>query len=205
MADIVFTTRLTEADWDETFGGWRCPPLAVPGAVVEAIYVEGTRIDTKRYEVLPQFAIIRWSSSDRPPRALATIELTEKLTLGTDTDRWKKLAIIFPVIATILAAVISGVATFYSRARVESVIGSVLSVPPPPQPKHDEPIQTAEDNTTSRQAMVIPLGQAVKGVVTSQHRWYKFLVDPGSSVGSLVIHLLIRNVGVRGCMRSTLA
>ncbi len=45
MPNIVFTTRLTEADWDDTLRGWRCPPLAVPGAVVEALYVEGNRID----------------------------------------------------------------------------------------------------------------------------------------------------------------
>jgi hypothetical protein len=51
MSEIVFTARLTEDDWDEAMRGWRCQVLLVPGAIVEAIYVEGDRIDSARYEV----------------------------------------------------------------------------------------------------------------------------------------------------------
>jgi tetratricopeptide (TPR) repeat protein len=40
--------------------------------------------------------------------------LTKQLWLGADTERWKKLAIILPVIATILAASISAVATYFA-------------------------------------------------------------------------------------------
>jgi tetratricopeptide (TPR) repeat protein len=60
VADIVFTTRLTEADWDDALRGWRCPPLAVPGAIVEALFIDGNRIDAAKYEVLLQHA---WQAS----------------------------------------------------------------------------------------------------------------------------------------------
>lgn len=43
MSEIVFTARLTEDDWDEAMRGWRCQVLLVPGAIVEAIYVEGDK------------------------------------------------------------------------------------------------------------------------------------------------------------------
>lgn len=59
VPDIVFTTRLTEADWDDTLRGWRCPPMAVPGAVVDAVYIDGSRTDSGRYEVLKEQAVIR--------------------------------------------------------------------------------------------------------------------------------------------------
>ena len=99
MPSIIFTARLTEADWDDTLRAWRCPPLAVPGAIVEVLYIEGSRIDTARYEVLSAQAVIRWIPPDQPQRAAATIRLTEELTLAAQTDRWKKLAIILPVTA----------------------------------------------------------------------------------------------------------
>jgi hypothetical protein len=37
MANIVFTTRFTEADWDDTLRGWRCSALVVPGAIIKAL------------------------------------------------------------------------------------------------------------------------------------------------------------------------
>ena len=111
MSDIAFSVRLAAADWDDTMSGWRCPALSVPGAKVEDMYVEGTRVDRAKYEVLQNYAIIRWAASDRPARATASIILTRALSLGTETDRWRRLAIVLPVIATIIAAVISGGAT----------------------------------------------------------------------------------------------
>ncbi len=116
MPEIVFTTRLTPDDWDEAMHGWRCQVLNVPGAVVEAMYVEGNRVDTARYEVQTQYTFIRWIASDRPQRAVASIKLTETLSLGKETERWKRLAIVLPVVATVVAAVISGAATYFSRA-----------------------------------------------------------------------------------------
>jgi hypothetical protein len=95
--------------------------LNVPGAEVEDIYVEGTRVDRAKYEVLPNHSIIRWIPGDRPPRATASLKLTKALSLGAETDKWKRLAIILPVIATVLAAVISGSATYLSRGPVTKI------------------------------------------------------------------------------------
>lgn len=115
MPEIVFSIRLTSDDWDEVMHGWRCPALNVPGAVVEAIYVEGSRVDTARYEVLTQNTLIRWVTSDQPPRVVASIKLTEALSLGKETERWKRLAIILPVVATLIAATITAAATYFAK------------------------------------------------------------------------------------------
>lgn len=66
MPEVVFAIRLTNEDWDEVMRGWRCPVLSVPGAIVEAVYVEGNRIDSARYEVLQQNTFLRWIAADHP-------------------------------------------------------------------------------------------------------------------------------------------
>ena len=116
-SEITFTMRLAEGDWDEEMRGWRCPVLNVPGSVVDELYVEGARVDKARYEVLRSISMIRWSSNKKPARIAATIKLTKQLSLGSDTERWKKLAIILPVIATIVAAIISGIATYFAAPK----------------------------------------------------------------------------------------
>jgi hypothetical protein len=115
MPEIVFTTRLTTDDWDGVMHGWRCQVLNVPGAIVEDIYLEGNRVETTRYEVLSQQNFIRWAAPDQPQRVAATIKLTEMLSLDRVTERWRRLAIILPVLATLLAASISAVATYFAR------------------------------------------------------------------------------------------
>ena len=115
MPEVVFAIRLTNEDWDEVMHGWRCPVLSVPGAIVEAVYVEGNRIDSARYEVLAQNTFLRWIAADHPQRVAVSIKLTEALSLGSETERWKRLAILLPVLATIVAAVITAGATYLSR------------------------------------------------------------------------------------------
>ena len=78
--------------------------------------MEGSRVDAARYEVLVQNNYLRWITADQPHRVAVSIKLTETLSLGSETERWKRLAIILPVVATIAAALISGVATYFSRA-----------------------------------------------------------------------------------------
>jgi hypothetical protein len=133
MSDIAFNIRLAEADWEDTMSGWRCPALNVPGAEVEDVYVEGARVDRAKYEVLPTHSIIRWIPGNRPPRATASIKLTKTLSLGAETDKWKRLAIILPVIATIVAAIISGSATYLSRSPVPKAGSGTAQVSSSPQ------------------------------------------------------------------------
>jgi hypothetical protein len=127
MPDIAFNVRLAEADWDDTMSGWRCPALNVPGAKVESIYVEGTRVDSAKYEVLQSYAIIRWAAGDRPTRATASIILTSALSLETETDRWRRLAIVLPVIATIIAALISGGATYLAKKNPTATVSAATT------------------------------------------------------------------------------
>ena len=202
VPSIVFTTRLTEADWDDTLRGWRCPPLAVPGAIVEALYVEGNRIDSARYEVLQERSLIRWTPSDQPQRVAATIRLTEDLTLGTETDRWKKLAIILPVVATVVSAVISGGTTYLSKAAPEvrppsrSAATPIISpVSPAPAPR-DGASAEATDNTHISRARTLAFGQVGTGIATqlSQH-WFRFVVD---GIAPKLVHVVVRNPAFAG-------
>jgi hypothetical protein len=146
MQDIVFTVRVTEADWDDTMRGWRCPALSVPGAVVDAIYLEGNRADTARYEVLPAQGFVRWILPDQPQRAAIVIKLTQELTLGSETDRWKRRAVILPVLATVAAALISGAATYLSRAPTVRTAGVEEPAATHQPPKQSE--ASAEANST---------------------------------------------------------
>jgi hypothetical protein len=184
VADIVFTTRLTEADWDDVLRGWRCPPLAVPGAVIETLYVDGNRIDTKQYEVLSQHSLIRWILPNKPERAVASVKLTEELTLGRDTDRWRKLAIILPVVATIVSAAITATAAYFSKERPGGT-ASLTQGPPP-----SEPLKLPNlDNTTVKNATSITPGQTASGVTAlGQMRWFKFSVPAQgpTSIGVLL-------------------
>jgi hypothetical protein len=74
-SEITFTTRLSDGDWDEEMRGWRCPVLNVPGSVVEDLYVDGTRVDKAKYEILHSYSMIRWSSNKKPERVAATIKV----------------------------------------------------------------------------------------------------------------------------------
>ena len=169
MPNIVFTTRLTEADWDDTLRGWRCPPLAVPGAVVEALYVEGNRVDSAKFEVLKEHAVIRWTPADQPQRVAASVSLTEDLTLGTETDRWKKLAIVLPVVATIASATIGALATYFSKIGDQAPITQAGHPPPPISASVSPP----SNNTSPGKALDVALGQPVRGS-TDEVRWFKF-------------------------------
>lgn len=130
----MFTTRLTADDWDEAMHGWRCQVLTVPGAVVQALYVEGNQIDCGRYQVLSDLTFIRWMAPDQPERIAASIKLTEALSLGKDTEKWKRLAIILPVAATIIAASLTSAATYLSRS-----LDTPTPSPPPIEKSKDPP------------------------------------------------------------------
>jgi hypothetical protein len=208
---IVFTTRLTEADWDDTLRGWRCPPLGVPGAVVEALYVDGDRVDSVKYEVLTQNTLIRWTQPVQPQRATASVKLTEELTLGAETDRWKKLAIVFPVIGVLGGALITGTFNYFSRpddhsktiaaGQLESPHVTTSTSPATPSPNSTAanisaaaipPAPTTINDSVTR-AKQLSLGQTEECRALPDFRWYKFRPDQPS----VSVHILIRNVNVK--------
>ena len=200
VQNIVFTTRLTEADWDDTVRGWRCPPLAVPGAIVEALYVEGNRIDSARYEVLQEQSLIRWMPADQPQRVATTIRLTEILTLGTETDRWKKLAIVLPVIATILSAAIAGGTAYLSKAATEGrsssrPAASASNVSRAPASQDGSPAEDF-DNTHISKARTLAFGQAGAGITSRSYRqWFSFVLG---SPAPKTVHVITRNLTSSG-------
>jgi hypothetical protein len=185
MSEIVFTARLTEDDWDEAMRGWRCQVLLVPGAIVEAIYVEGDRIDSARYEVLTQHAFIRWIAPNKPQRVAAFIKLTETLSLDKETERWKRLAIILPVVATVIAASISGAATYFSRS--PAVRSSAASAPM-------QALSSAMGAAGSSSSSLQDFLARHRGLLWRVHRYRtlsrtRTLTSPKLSGSSLVAHI----------------
>lgn len=122
--DIVFTVTVTEEDWDLRLRGWRCPALKIPGATVESVFVSGDHVDSSQYEVKYDLDIIRWALPKHPPQATIQVKLTKKLYTEDLSLKWKKLAIIFPLVATIFATSITGFLSYRANRRAASTDNS---------------------------------------------------------------------------------
>jgi hypothetical protein len=107
MADDAFIVRLDKSDWNPGIGGWRCPALKIPGATISKVYVTGKPIDASFYQVTSD-EIIRWIPDNPPPQISVLISLTKSLSLQSETDFWKKLTVVVPIIT----ALISGIVTY---------------------------------------------------------------------------------------------
>jgi hypothetical protein len=213
MTSIVFTTRLTEADWDDMMRGWRCPALGIPGAAVDALFVDGERIDKVKFEVLAQNQVIRWIVDDRPPRATLSIALLEELALERDAARWKKLAIVLPVAATVLAAVITATipillkpsdprplpAALHSRSSGEetgqpaSPDKSAGQHQPNGSVQPSGPIEL-EGGTSMERAAELTLGQPIRGYA-GDLRWYRFTIKDAGAPQVRITVTNLRDIG----------
>lgn len=107
----TYTARLTQADYEESVGGWRCPVLMLPGVKVRALYVNSRQVDESSYAI--KAGHIRYSG-DRPAEATALIELGGAL---AESQRWKLLAIVLPVVGSIAAALIAATSAIYVERR----------------------------------------------------------------------------------------
>src|SRR6266480_3920231 len=114
-SEITFTTRLTKEDWDGIKGAWRCTALAIPKAEVTDLFVEGNRVDKADYEVRKAPREVHWKVGNPPARVAAQIRLSEELSLESETGLWKKLAVVLPFIAALIAAA----ATYFSKTVVD--------------------------------------------------------------------------------------
>jgi hypothetical protein len=103
----AFTVALTDKDRDGKLGGWRCSALKIPGARVVDVLFDGLTADTRSYVIDYELGIIRWVRPKPPARATVVIRLTEELSTKELTLRWKKLAVIIPLITAVLAGFIS--------------------------------------------------------------------------------------------------
>lgn len=131
---IRMSTRLVENDWDQTFGGWRCDALRIPGANVISIYFEGRQAGKK--EFTQEDAYILWADDKNRPREIGvTIEFTidlskleqdkfnlerEKFNLEQEKQQlekkkytWQRISII----GTILGIILSSIVTFAISTR----------------------------------------------------------------------------------------
>jgi hypothetical protein len=104
-----FTITLSKDDWDAVKGGWRCPALQIPGTGVQGIYVDGSAIDPKLYEVNHALCLIRWSRDDHPKQASVHIRAEKALSTEELTVKWRKLAIILPVVGSVATVVITSI------------------------------------------------------------------------------------------------
>ncbi|MBC8030112.1 MAG: hypothetical protein H7Z16_08365 [Pyrinomonadaceae bacterium] len=105
---IAFPVTVTKEDLDERLGGWRCPSLKIPGARVEDLLVLGNRVNSSHFVVDHELGIVRWAGPEPTPEgATIIIKLTEELSTKELTLRWKKLAIIIPIITVVLAGIFS--------------------------------------------------------------------------------------------------
>jgi hypothetical protein len=116
---ITFPTRLTDEDWDPTLSAWRCPALAIPKAEIRDLFVDGKRVDKANYQVLEGPPAVHWVPEDRPTgRIAAQIRLGAALSLESEKDRWKKLAIVLPVVASIVVALIGPLGNYLTKSPV---------------------------------------------------------------------------------------
>jgi hypothetical protein len=104
---LDFTITLSDDDWDSVKGGWRCPALQIPATQVKNVYVSGSTVDPKLYDVNNELCLIRWSSGSHPRQAAVHIQAQKALSTEELTSRWKKIAIVLPVVGALAAALLT--------------------------------------------------------------------------------------------------
>jgi hypothetical protein len=95
-------------DWDGDLPGWRVPVLQLPVEIV-GVSMTGKPVNPDNYESEPTFGRIRWKGSMPAPESLR-IQLKHVEQGGSDeglSARWRILAIVLPVVCTLLTATIT--------------------------------------------------------------------------------------------------
>ncbi len=136
----TFKLRLTKKEWDDQLRGWSCSALKIPGADVTEIFSEGERVNKDLYQIDLNNEIIRWPLGEPPETITVIITLTRNLTTQEVTARWKKAAIVLPVLTALLVAYFN-----YARERPHSPpnpngnsnVGEVHQPSPCPSPTSD--------------------------------------------------------------------
>jgi hypothetical protein len=149
---ITFRVTLSGRDWDDNLGGWRCEALAIPSSKIEALYALGEKIDTVGYEVLSNERIVRWRG-DHPEIVTVSIGLTEELSTERETQRWKRLAIILPVVATLGASIIAALAptvldSFKAQVWIATPRAAAKTPPPGPSQAVRDPSPASSSQAT---------------------------------------------------------
>jgi len=116
MEDLNLRITLTEDDWDQDVGGWRCPALKIPGAEVAAVFWLGREVPQTWYAILPAISVLKWSHQEIPKQVAVSIALTKQLSTEELTLWWKKFGIVVPIITVVLASLISLIGSRRSRS-----------------------------------------------------------------------------------------
>ena len=101
-----FAITLTDRDWDDLVGGWRCPALRIPALEVGGLYSKGVKYDDSRYQVDIPNETVRFPGVDRPVEVALSLNLTKELSTSELTERWKKLAVLMPILTVLVGALI---------------------------------------------------------------------------------------------------
>ena len=107
--NITFFVRLDESDWNADHGGWSCSAFSIPTAEVQELKAEGQTVQTHRYSVDADAGFI-YMPDQHPASAIVRIALQRDLVTANSRVRVAQLG----VIGSVLAAAISGMATYYS-------------------------------------------------------------------------------------------
>lgn len=112
---IEFTVRLSQDDFDPVTRAWRFPALELPGASVKEVYADGERVDPEKYRFVGKQ--MRWVPGDTFPEKLLALvrvdgESRDEIFQSRDKakrneDRWKKFAIVVPLITAVLGAAVT--------------------------------------------------------------------------------------------------
>ncbi|NJN88803.1 MAG: hypothetical protein HC881_24120, partial [Leptolyngbyaceae cyanobacterium SL_7_1] len=71
--EISFKLRLTDEEWENDEGGWRCSAMKIPGAEIEEIYAEGKALHSEVYKVDQKQEMILWRSTNTKPKKLTVL------------------------------------------------------------------------------------------------------------------------------------
>lgn len=103
--DIVFTLRLTEADWDAGVRAWRCAVFDLPTSFIKEAYApDGQRISPNNFKIDKGPARVSWQGPGHPAQIVIIVGLKETLSPTSNEEWWKKFAIIVPIITALIAA-----------------------------------------------------------------------------------------------------
>ncbi len=132
MPEVIFPIRVTADDWDSHTRAWRCPALDIPSAVItEAYDPSGVPVSLSLLEAAKGPARVSWRGADPPPGLLLEVGLEEELSPAKDERWWRKIAIVAPPIAAVLAALIGAAAASYKPIPVPDPGPKPIPVSPP--------------------------------------------------------------------------
>lgn len=108
----TFTITVFDDDYDSSLGGWRCSALRLPGSTLQELRADGVVQDSSYWRAVPELGLVKWSREVRPMQAVLVLRVADDLAPASQAIRLKRLAIVAPVVATIVTALITAGTTW---------------------------------------------------------------------------------------------